>query len=456
MSQASKLIRYILIGAAFISKPALAAVSAQEAAQLGTSLTWSGAQKEGNADGSIPPYRGGLVQAVPAGFDPTTSPHGDLDLPDPYAGEKPLFSITSSNIAQYAQFVTPGNQAMFKKYPDYRMDVYPSHRSFAAPQNVIDGTKLNATRATTSHGGLQVEGAWSGIPFPIPNNGAEAVFNSELTWQGYAETSYYYEQFSTAQGQLVQSGVLRGDLAYPYYYPGQTFESEEGYWWAQIGTNIAPEYVAGGMTMVKDHLAYVDHPRQGWEYLVGERRLRKAPQVAYDNPNSLNSSVDNWDDIFLFNGALDRYTYKLVGKAEMYIPYNENGWYKLPHEDQVLAHFINPNGFRWEKHRVWIVDFNLAPGARHVIPHRRLYIDEDSWIAVMEDEYDAVGTLVRVGMQIPYVIPRVPATRRGGLNFYNLESGQMSQDQLPYRAVLLPPVPMSQFTPAALESAGVR
>ncbi|KAB0562114.1 DUF1329 domain-containing protein, partial [Pseudomonas palleroniana] len=120
---------------------AQAAVSPEQAARLKTDLTPLGGERAGNADGSIPAWQGGYTQATP-GYKP-----GDK-RPDPFAGEKPLYSIKASNMEQYASELAEGTKLLLKKYPGYRLDVYPTHRSAAAPQWVYDNTSKNATRAT--------------------------------------------------------------------------------------------------------------------------------------------------------------------------------------------------------------------------------------------------------------------------------------------------------------------
>ena len=52
---------------ALLMQSSQAAVTAEEAKQLGTSLTEFGAEQAGNADGSIPAYTGGLEKV--AGYD---------------------------------------------------------------------------------------------------------------------------------------------------------------------------------------------------------------------------------------------------------------------------------------------------------------------------------------------------------------------------------------------------
>src|SRR5215813_11742456 len=114
--------------AAIFSTSAFAGVSVEEAKQLGTTLTPVGAEKAANKDGTIPAYTGGLTTA-PAGFDASKGVR-----PDPYAGEKPLFSIDAKNMDPYADKLTEGTKALLKAQPGYRIDVYPTHRSAAHPK----------------------------------------------------------------------------------------------------------------------------------------------------------------------------------------------------------------------------------------------------------------------------------------------------------------------------------
>ena len=79
----------------------LAAVSAEKAAELGKSLTPIGAERGGNADGSIPEWTGGL--GVDAG---KVDARGFQE--NPYAADQPLFTITAQNMEQYKDKLTPG------------------------------------------------------------------------------------------------------------------------------------------------------------------------------------------------------------------------------------------------------------------------------------------------------------------------------------------------------------
>ena len=113
--------------AALLAAHATAAVSPEEANALKNNLTPLGAEKAGNSDGSIPAWTGGLTGEVPG------ARFGDVPA-DPFPGEKPLFRIDAKNAAQYGDKLPEGTKALLAKYPDsFFLDVYPSHRTAAAP-----------------------------------------------------------------------------------------------------------------------------------------------------------------------------------------------------------------------------------------------------------------------------------------------------------------------------------
>ncbi|MEN9397077.1 MAG: hypothetical protein RLZ81_1607, partial [Pseudomonadota bacterium] len=96
---------------------AQAAVTPEEAKALGSNLTPMGAEKAANRDGSIPAWSGGM-KAPPACYK-----KGEGRLCDPFATEKPLFSIDAQNMDKHADKLSEGQKAMFKKNPGYRIDM---------------------------------------------------------------------------------------------------------------------------------------------------------------------------------------------------------------------------------------------------------------------------------------------------------------------------------------------
>ena len=155
-----------------------AAITAEEAKALGTTLTAVGAEKAANKDGTIPAYTGGLTTA-PSGFKA-----GDGIRPNPVASEKPRLVVDAKNAPQYAAQLTEGTKALLAKYPSFRVDVYPTHRSVAFPKFVTDNTAKNALKAKTTNEGRSMEGAHAGFPFPIPKTGNEARWNHLVRFNG--------------------------------------------------------------------------------------------------------------------------------------------------------------------------------------------------------------------------------------------------------------------------------
>ncbi len=366
---------------------ALGAVSAEEAKKLGATLTAIGAEKGGNADGSIPPYTGGLTTA------PASYKAGSGVRPSPYADEKPLFSITAKNMDQYASKLTEGSKALLKKYPTYRMDVYKTHRTVALPKHVLDATIKNAVTAQTANGGLSVRNAKGGIPFPIPKDGYEAMWNHLLAYKGEAyEIRYkYYNVDAAARRTLATEGIVIQE--YPYYFRDNP--SKETYLMVNVNY-LAPARRAGESMMLKDPLNMAEAGRRAWQYLPGQRRVKLAPDVAFDTPDPGAAGMTTYDDNFLYNGSMERYTMKLIGKKEVYVQYNSYKTNYLAKADELtMPKHVNPDCVRWELHRVWVVEATLKPGKRHIYAKRTFYLDEDSWLGLATESYDARGQLFR-------------------------------------------------------------
>ena len=128
-----------------LGAPVMAAISAADAAKLGAELTPLGGEKAANSDGSIPAWDGGLTSASQAGF---ANFRPGSHHPDPYASDKPLYTVTPANMGQYANKLSEGHKKLLQTYRNtFKMVVYPTHRSAAAPQRIYDATKRIATTA---------------------------------------------------------------------------------------------------------------------------------------------------------------------------------------------------------------------------------------------------------------------------------------------------------------------
>ncbi|WP_438866030.1 DUF1329 domain-containing protein [Pseudomonas abieticivorans] len=442
----------VLLTAACIAQGALAA-TAQEAATLKTTLTPLGAERAASADGNIPAWTGGLTTAEPGYKD--GGKRGD-----PFASEKPLYSISAKNMAQYADKLTPGIQAMLKKYPDsYRLDVYPTHRTAAAPQGVYDATFANATNAKLTDGaaGPMPENAQGGIPFPIPKSGVEAIWNHLLRWRGASWHANFTQYLTTADGKHVLTNDSRADMQMPWYLPDGG--KKDGTFWTIRMTNDGPPLRAGEAITGREN---INADNAGvWTYLPGQRRVRRLPNACCDTPTPATAGVMSFDELYVFNGRVDRFDWKLVGKKELYIPYNSNKVFTVANPTDLLAdHHLNPDDIRWELHRVWVVEATLKAGKRHVMPRSTYYLDEDTWAAVLGERYDAQNQLAKVLWTTPVVLPDMPGVVTLTNGFYDMVSGTWFTGDIfagkneQYRVVQA--YKDSVFTPDALAGEGVR
>ncbi len=400
------------------SSGALAAVSAQEAAKLGDSLTPFGAEKAGNAAGTIPAWTGGLTQA-PAGYKGSGQHHLD-----PFAADKPLFTITKANLDQYKANLTAGQIALFNAYPQsFQMPVYESRRSGSAPQWIYDNTVKNATSAKLLDGGNGFSDAYGGIPFPIPQNGVEALWNHIARYRG----TYIVRRASEVAVQRNGSYSLvtsQQEALFRYYNQNGSYADLNNLLFYYLSFTKTPARLAGGAVLVHEMLDQVKEPRQAWGYNSGQRRVRRAPNLAYDTPIAAADGLRTADDTDMYNGAPDRYDWKLVGKKEVYIPYNN---YRVTspsvkYDDLLQVGHLNPQHTRYELHRVWEVEGTLKKGARHIYSKRTLFLDEDSWGAAVVDQYDGRGELWRVSMAYLKNFYELPTTWSALDVFHDLQA----------------------------------
>lgn len=454
-------ISYLIIAAALtFSTASQAAVSAAEAEKLKSTLTPVGAERAGNADGSIPAWDGGYTETDPA-FEPGKPGSKRKDF---FADEKPLYSVTSANMDQYADQLAEGVKALLKKHADFRVDVYPTHRTAAFPQTIIDGTYKNATSAKLADEGLGIEDAGNladGFPFPIPKNGPEVIWNHLSRWDGktmqYTSNCWLVTPNGnlrlSSSGEQIKRSILHDDQSDPSY---------DGYLLLGRYVQSAPPSKAGESIMVQDTLNYETTEYGIWQYLVGQRRVRRAPSVSYDTPDTVTSGVGFFDEAFMLFGPWDQHEFKLIGKKEMIIPYNANKATAADSKELMGSKFLNPDLVRWEKHRVWVVEATLKPGKRHVVAKRRFYVDEDSWQIILFDGWDANDQLWRMSYTLPLLAPDIPAII-GFVNWgtYNLQEGGYYINGSPIGADSIQPwqnpnINTDMFTPEALAEIGAR
>jgi hypothetical protein len=432
----------------------VAKVSEEEAARLGGELTPLGALRAGNADDSIPEWTGGII-SPPEGYQA-----GGHHL-DPFADDPVLFEITAANADQYADRLSPGQIAMLERYPDsWRLPVYPTRRSASLPERIYTWTMANATTAVLTEDGNGVLEAAVGIPFPIPRDGLEAIWNHLLRYRGLSLHRETIQVVPTAGGSYTPVR-LEETVLYSYAQQGATIANIDNRLLYFLQDVKAPARLAGTVMLVHETLNQKAEQRQAWLYYPGQRRVRRAPYIAYDNPGTASDGQRTFDQLDMFNGAPDRYDWELLGRRELYVPYNN---YRL-HGDQVSIDqligpgHIDPAYARYELHRVWVVEARLKEGARNIYARRTFYLDEDSWQILLADHYDTREQLWRVAEAYTINYYENPLLWETLVCVYDLQNGrylaaglnnQLSVDQFDI------PLDAGAFTPEALRRLGRR
>ncbi|MDX2224656.1 MAG: DUF1329 domain-containing protein [Rhodospirillaceae bacterium] len=418
-------------------------------------LTPVGAERAGNADGSIPAWSGGFT-TVDADWRPGEP------RPDPFTGEAPLFAITAANVGQFADQLPEGAKALLARFPGYRMNVYPTHRTAAVPDEVARNIRLNAVRAKPVPAGLAygVANAAGGIPFPRPNSGLEVMWNHLLAYWGTARETRLSTYVVSAAGDVDLTSSYVETADFPYYAPGITPDTVGPYYFKTRRIATAPPARFGEGYLAWQPLDIARTKFAAWRYLPGERRVRRGPSLSYDTPDPDASGYQTLDEYYIFFGGPDRYDFELLGKAEMIVPYNNNALYLRAHRALLGPRHADPAALRYERHRVWVVEARLAAGKSHVAPRRRFYIDEDTWMAVYADSWDEDGNLWKFSHATMYLMPDVPAVVIGSQFVYDMVLGGYVfgfafAEGAPHY-VVTPPHPESDLSPQSLVTQSAR
>ncbi|MGY8818253.1 MAG: DUF1329 domain-containing protein [Pseudomonadales bacterium] len=411
----------ILLLAACASQ-AHAKVDEMQAVRLGQDLTPLGAERAGNAAGTIPAWTGGVQP--PAGYEV------GMHHPDPYAADPMLYRVDQSNVAQYAALLPEGLRALVERHPDFHMRVFPTRRSASNPQRIYDATRLNAVNAELIANGNGIKGASAGIPFPIPQDGMEVIWNHVLHYKG-DQTHFVNNQAVVINGN---PSYIKRDRQIYYVY------NREGMSQADLDNTslyykyrvTAPAKLSGTALVVQDPLDQVLAVRKAWRYSPADRRVRRLPSLAYDSLQPDTSGLATADVVDSFNGAPDRYEWKLVAKREMLVPYNSYAVHQkgIPYDKIVGPRTLNPELLRYELHRVWVVDATLRKGFSHPYDKRRFYVDEDSWSILAVDLFDEKGELIGLQESHPISYYDVPMFNSTVETLYHLKDNNYFVDGL--------------------------
>jgi len=409
------LMSLILIG---LTAPQIyAELSGEEVQKLGTELTPMGGVRAGNAEGTIPAWDGGITGPPPGIQD--TGHH-----PDPFAGDPVLFTITKANMDQYADKLTSGHKAMLKAYDSFKMNIYQTRRTASTPQHIYDQTKALAAKATLTEDGNGVEGGVGGVPFPIPKVGLHLAWNHTLRYR--PDFTRDHVQAAVTRGGDYTPARYHENFHFTYYLDGMTEEKMGNLFMVGNQHILSPPRIAGRLLLLKDTLNQSKEYRKAWIYNPGQRRVRRAPHIAFDNPKSGSDGLATNDQFDMWSGSPQRYDWKLIGRREIYVPYNAYKLHskELNYEDILTPLHMNPEHLRYELHRVWVVEATLKDGMRHIYKKRIHYVDEDSWHMLAGEFYDNRDQLWRISEGWGFNFWEVPAFMYTVEAVMDLQSGR--------------------------------
>jgi hypothetical protein len=401
-----------------LAMPALAADPVTTPAPepvLGGELTPFGAIRAANRNDTIPIWTGGMTE-LPPGY--AAGKH----MRDPFLDDSRWFTVKAADLDRYKSRLSAGLIALLQKYPaSFEIPMYQTRRTFAAPQRIYDASIENAGRAKLSENGLAVSGAKVGIPFPVPKTGEQAMWNHLLRWQGESVTRTAAIAVPDERG--TSSPALYREDRLSAYATGQDGPVAS----YQRRTGLRPAEVAGSTLLTQQTFNPLQRPPATWYRPAGDKALPvRAPDFAYDTPDPATGGLRTADMADMFSGLLDRFDFVLLGRREMYVPYN--AWRlttpDLTVEEVFWSAHPNPTLLRYELHRVWVVEATLKRGLRHAFPRRVYYLDEDSWQILMADHYGPDGALARYAEAHPIMHPQVPVMLPAREVAYDLASGR--------------------------------
>lgn len=391
----------------------IASLNAQaQTVELGRDLTPVGAERAGNAQGTIPAWTGGLKDP-PAGWRP------EMGYVDPFPEDAPLFKITRENWTNYKDQLMPGLVALLQKTETFHMPVFRTRRTAMYPAAVTAEVAKHVGTASID-GTAAVLPAYNPVPFPVPKTGLEAIWNHLLRYLGGGIERTAYAFPVRASGDYYRIGFKSRRI-----YETNIDKQTDNRLYVAMGGYTEPVTLVGTMFLVHEPLNQIKERRSAWIYNAGHRRVRRAPDLGYDGITDGSEGMFTADQVDAYNGSPDRFEWTLVGKKELYIPYNT---YRIGQKSQSDADIIrrgtvNSDLMRYELHRVWVVEAKLRQGLSHIYGKRVFYLDEDSWSVVAEESYSIRGDLWRLALHglIQYYDVHLPWYRMS--IFHDLTAG---------------------------------
>jgi hypothetical protein len=350
------------------------------------SYIYSGGIETGTIDGNVPAFEESnktYKRKV------TGSENGSADY---YllSQEAPLFFINRDNFKKYTSYLSPGLRSLINKYPSLNLPVYKTYRSLDYPSSIKSLIK-NKSKIKKN---IKIESNVF-VPFKYPKTGSEVILNHLSRYRGGSEEKKTHSFVVNAKGSFSKVGIWSKRVSSTYMKGGN-----EKIAFYVIAKYFEPPALIGDIFLVHEPFVNTDLRRKAWIYSSAQRRVRRAPDAAYDATGRGSQGLITADQIDGFNGSLDRYNWKLIGKKTLLVPYN----FYLLHDKNIRytnifgKNCVEEKFLRFEFHRVWVVEARLKKDSRHIYGKRVFYVDEDSWSILSEDSYSVRGDLWRVSV----------------------------------------------------------
>lgn len=365
---------------------------------LGSKLTPLGGEIAASASGDIPAWTQPGQQDEGWSYGQVRGEHWK------FKGDKPLYSIDANNLAQHSSKLSPDRSSCSRGFPAIAWmcirPVGPVALGLRGREHPAERWFRQARCCRPRSG----RGSRSGHPVPHAEYRCRGDVEHEdaLPRRWRRNSPDHFRNFSTQRGEWLRQSTDTFFFT-PWGKKGSALFSSVGRLENATFFNYLEPAALAGQSAVQTAVA--GEQATTFYYFPGQRRVRRMPSYSYDAPQIGLDNQYTVDEANVFFGTMDRFDWKLIGKQELLVPYNDFGAYDTGAKVETFAgnDSIAPQSRRYELHRVWVVEANVRQGMRHQAPKRMFYIDEDSWNPLLAVDYDKQGQIwkVREGFSIP-------------------------------------------------------
>tara|TARA_A100001015_G_scaffold280045_1_gene341850 strand:- start:8813 stop:10147 length:1335 start_codon:yes stop_codon:yes gene_type:complete len=336
-----------------------------------------GADKNGTDDGIIPEFK-------------------DASIPfeSEYYDDQINFIVDKNNYINYLKYLPGGLSQLIQKIKNFEIYVFPTRRTANYP-DFLKESFLEKKKSKPVRNNDLFLGKINHLPYRFPETGEEIIWNHLSRYQGGSVERFVDSFVVRKNGQALKTRTWIKRV-----YNSHINKPKKNILFYALAKYLEPVSLKGDILLVHEPVNQVFEKRNSWIYSSAQRRVRKAPELGHDSIGSGSQGLVTADQIDGFNGSTERYNWRILGKKIMIVPYNINKIKdkELTYTEMLGSGSIKSELLRYELHRVWIVEGILKENSRHIYAKRVFYIDEDSWIILLEECYSVRGDMWRVAV----------------------------------------------------------